>query len=310
MTGGSVKGKYRGEILDAVQAHPDDIKRLLRAKFGEDLASQAWPLLTPDGLEKTRGLTSALRSRGWTRVFAKSPLFTAARAAEHFLREIRRRAVRPKGSFVSVAGPDGVGKTTFINELQTEIQRVLVKDADAVVVRHFRPNILPNIKQLLSGGSYDPSSEAFHEPHRAPPAGLLGSLVRLTYYWLDYVAGYWLVTRRRCIAGQVCVFDRYFYDIVVDPRRSRLGLPGWVRRAFLALTPKPDLVFFLNCDSATIYARKQELTPDEIKRQLEVYRQLAEADPHRFVCLDALRPPADSARGAVKALVEHAFRPL
>jgi thymidylate kinase len=191
--------------------------------------------------------------------------------------------------------------------LKQELARILVKDSESIQVAHFRPNILPNIKQLLYGRKYDASTEEFTRPHRATPASPPSSLVRLTYYWLDYLLGYWLVYRRKCALGTVMIFDRYFYDFIVDPRRSRINLPAWVRKFFLRLTPQPDLVFFLDCDPDIVYARKQELERDEIERQLTEYRKLASKFPNRFIRLNAQQLPEVICRQALREIVRRSF---
>lgn len=239
-----------------------------------------------------------------------NPVLTMAATVQHFLYEMFRRTQRTPASMIAVVGPDGVGKTTFIELLRQELCRVMVKDNDAIEVSHFRPNVFPNIKKLVSGKCYDESQERFTDPHRASPAGAISSLMRLGYYWLDYLLGYWLIIRSRCIAGKIYVFDRYFYDFIVDPRRSRIRLPAWVRKGFLAMTPKPDVVFFLDCDADVISTRKQELSRDEIQRQLDEYRRLAALYPGRFVRLDARQAPDESCRQALKQIIERSFLPL
>ena len=229
---------------------------------------------------------------------------------EYLLYGLRNRSRREFGTMLAVVGPDGVGKTTFIDRVCEDLPRVLVKDAGAIRVQHHRPHLLPNLKRLIRGRRSDPSAEEFSRPHRAKPAGAVSSFFRLVYYWLDYLLGYWLRIRPQCMRHNVVVFDRYFYDFLVDPRRSRLGLPFWIRRLFLRLTPQPDLVFFLDCDADIVYARKQELELNEISRQLEAYGELARRDPGRFVLLDASRTPESSFTTAVKILVDRLSVPL
>ena len=209
---------------------------------------------------------------------------------------------------LAVVGPDGVGKSTFIELLRRELARVLVKDRDSIKVSHFRPRLLPNIRELLRKGSTD--AEEFTRPHRAAPAGKLGSLFRLGYYWLDYVAGYWLLVRWRSPREHVYVFDRYFYDFLVDPRRSRISLPYGVRRAFLAFTPEPSLVFFLDCPADVVFRRKQELPLAEIERQIAAYRRIAAVDPGRFVVLDATDSPEDACAVAIQSIAQRLFKPI
>ena len=312
ITGAGIKSKYEGKIMQAVTDNPDLFHKLLKEKVGISLGDELWDLMKIGKLQETVRYMPKIRSGVWVTAFRKRPFSTMQATIEHTYRTIRLRLNRGPASFFAIVGPDGVGKTTFITLLRKELARVLVKDEDAICLQHFRPHLLPNIKQLMSGGQYNPAGEEFNRPHRATPVGAVSSLVRLSYYWTDYVAGYWVRIRHHCAGsrGGIYIFDRYFYDFVVDPRRSRLGLPKWVRKLFLQLTPQPDIVFFLDCDADTVYARKQELSRDEIARQLEVYRDIAEANPQRFVCLDASQFPEVSCQRAIRSLVTRSFRAL
>lgn len=60
---------------------------------------------------------------------------------------------------------------------------------------------------------------------------------------LDYILGYWLLIRRKiAFRPAIVLFDRYVYDMTIDPRRFRIGVPGWVARGFTRWVPKPDLI--------------------------------------------------------------------
>lgn len=310
LTGGFVKEKYVDDIQRAIEKFPSEFNQLIIETFGRKMSRIVWPLLQSGGLHSTVRYQPQLRSSAWLTSFIEQPSSTSIGFISHFIHEIFRRSCRRPGLFLSVAGPDGVGKTTFIESLKVELADILVKDEATITVEHFRPHILPNLKQLVSGKHYNSAEEEFHNPHRAKPAGTVSSFIRMTYYWLDYMLGYWLRTRRNMANGQTIIFDRYFYDFVVDPRRSRLSLPLWLRKLFLRLTPQPDLVFFLDCDAGTVFERKQELGSDEIDRQLGVYRQLTQNDPVRFVTLDARQPPEESTRKALVELVTRSFEKL
>lgn len=308
LTGAGVKSKYRQQIMDAVEGDPHEFRRILEAKCGASMASQTWELLHQGRLEATVPLARKLRASSWLAGLRREPATTLKAAADHLRCIVALRTQRRSISMFAVVGPDGVGKTTFINLLRQELARILVKEPVTIKVSHFRPRLLPNIKELFRKGSTEATE--FSQPHRAAPAGMLGSLVRISYYWLDYVIGYWLLVRWRSPREHVYVFDRYFYDFLVDPQRSRISLPLWVRRAFLAITPEPSLIFFLDCPAEIVYQRKQELPLVEIERQLGVYRQLAAEDPERFVVLDARRPPEESCAVAVLSATQRLFKPV
>lgn len=310
LTGGFVKERYVADIQRVSTSKPEQFRARLSHTFSHQLGDEVWPLIEHGHLEKTIPYQHRLAWAAWRKAARRNPGSTLMASMAHIYSEVARRVRRNPASFLAVAGPDGVGKTTFINLLQQELARVMVKDLDSIQVLHFRPNILPNIKELISGKNYDASTEEFSKPHRAAPASPPSSLARLVYYWADYLLGYWLVNRRKCARGTVMIFDRYFYDFIVDPRRSRINLPAWVRKFFLRLTPQPDLVLFLDCDPDIVYTRKQELERDEIERQLTEYRKLASKFPNRFIRLNAQQLPEVICRQALCEIVRRSFTQL
>jgi thymidylate kinase len=187
-----------------------------------------------------------------------------------------RRYAHPPGMVMAVLGVDGAGKSTLINSLLP-----ILNDAthNTVIVRHLRPGYLPPLARLK--GSPTQSNGPVQEPHASTPSGMVGSVLRLTYLTLDYVLGYWLWTRPRIAkTPSVVVFDRYAYDMTFDPRRFRIGLPGWVARWFVMLAPTPDLIVCLHGSPEAIAARKQELPLEETRRQVKVLREFAGCEPH------------------------------
>lgn len=186
-----------------------------------------------------------------------------------------RRFIRPPGTVIAVLGVDGAGKSTVINAILPALNAAT---HNAVVVQHLRPTLLPPLARF-KGKKNLPAGPVL-EPHGSTPSGRLGSLLRMTYLTLDYLLGYWLWTRPK-IAKQpaVMLFDRYAYDMAIDPRRFRIGLSGRVAGWFAALAPKPDLIVCLHGNPEVIAARKNELTLEETRRQVEVLRAFADREP-------------------------------
>lgn len=200
-----------------------------------------------------------------------------------------RRKKSSAGNFLVVLGPDGVGKTTLITGLHDQLALLKNQELESIHLLHFRPHLLPNINQLLTGKA-EVIGE-FNDPHSAPAAGQISSLFRIVYYSFDYIFGYWLKLRQKINSGHTIIFDRYFYDFIIDPRRSRLSLPEWLPRLFLLIIPKPDLVFVLDAPAYEIYKRKQELPLDEIERQLCAYRLLVAESASQFIRIDSSQSP-------------------
>ena len=178
----------------------------------------------------------------------------------------------------SVMAPDGTGKTTFLTQLLNRLAFLYVdapNDIKRFHLYHFRPGLFPNLGAVGEKARVMKQDTDFTNPHRAKPAGFLSSLIRITYYWFDYVLGWMYYTRRDVQYDLYTVYDRYSYDLLVDPRRTRLKLTYWVRRCFVACMPHPKINFFLKASPDVIIKRNAELTHNEIIRQVSAYERLS-----------------------------------
>jgi len=186
-----------------------------------------------------------------------------------------RRYLKPSGKIIAILGVDGAGKSTIINAIKP-----VLDDAthNATVVQHLRPTWLPPLAHLKGKNAI--ATGPVLDPHGSKPSGALGSLFRLIYLMLDYILGYWVKICPK-IAKQptVVIFDRYVYDIVLDPRRFRIALPSKVIRWFTRLAPKPDLIFCLHGNPDVIVARKRELPLAEVARQVDALKEFAANEP-------------------------------
>ena len=196
---------------------------------------------------------------------------------------IWRRLRYPTGFFVAVLGPDGSGKSTLIAYLERELQRAFRRTA----VFHLMPGLL---KRKANQG-------AVTDPHSKPPRSPVVSFLKLLYYLLDYNLGYWLKVRPALVKSTLVLFDRYYNDLLVDPRRYRYGGPLWLARWLRGLIPRPDLWLILDVPEEEVLCRKQEVPLEEIRRQREAYRRLAMELPNAFL-LDGSLPPDEVARQA------------
>lgn len=204
---------------------------------------------------------------------------------------------------IAVEAPDGTGKTTFIDNLVVAIAKTFVSDISKSKIYHHRPNILPNIGAVGEKAGIMRQNKNFTEPHRAKPAGFISSLIRMIYYWIDYVIGVPLILRKNAQFDKITIFDRYIYDFLVDPYRTRIKMPYWIRKIFSQLVKQPRIVFVLDANADTIYARKQELSKEEIDRQLHEFRKLSNLGK-RVHFLDATQTPEKIAQDAIKIVID------
>jgi thymidylate kinase len=99
-------------------------------------------------------------------------------------------------------------------------------------------------------------------------------MLRFAYYFSDYIFGQFYVYLRYTRTGTVVLYDRYYFDFIVDSRRSNITIPEKFARFCYCLLMKPDLNFFLYADAATILKRKQELSASTIKDLTDRYKSL------------------------------------
>ena len=169
----------------------------------------------------------------------------------------------PQGISFSFTGPDGVGKTTIINQI-TEILNKLYK---SVPIFHFRPFIIGNLGEVAySAGLKKEVDRDYSKPHRGEKTGIVNSLLRLLYYSLDYIIGYQIKVNVPIFKRNIVIFDRYYTDIICDSRRSRIYLNYKFLYGFGKLfIPSLDYNILLTAGTDTILARKRELDEEGIR---------------------------------------------
>lgn len=174
-------------------------------------------------------------------------------------------------SIIAFVGTDGSGKTTVMNAVLPELEKSI---GAKFIVHHLKPDFLPPLGRFR--GVKHEEGYVCTNPHGSKPSGCVGSLIRLVYLTLDYILGYWLkvcpAIRDKSCAGWV--FDRYAYDMCLDPLRFRIKLPSSIIRFVLRLIPEPDLVICLGGDANKIHARKPEISIEEVVQQIEVLKSL------------------------------------
>lgn len=168
------------------------------------------------------------------------------------------------GFAIGFTGPDGAGKTTVIDMVIDRLGDVFRK---AHAYYHFRPALFGNLGDVAQkAGVKKEVDRNYSDPHRGGRTSVLSSLARLSYYTIDYIAGYWIKVKSQTRITRLVIFDRYFSDIICDSRRSRIYLPY----KFLNLWRKlliPSLRYniLLTASTDTILSRKRELSMTDIE---------------------------------------------
>lgn len=177
---------------------------------------------------------------------------------------IRNYVCSDTGFTIGFTGPDGSGKTTVIDLMMENFGEIF---RQAHVYFHFRPMLFGNLGEVAhSAGIKKDVDRNFGKPHRGGKTGILSSLLRLGYYSVDYILGYFLRVKPVTRITRLAIFDRYYTDIICDSRRSRIYLPvkflyGWGK----CFIPSLDYNILLTARTETILHRKKELDEAEIE---------------------------------------------
>lgn len=163
---------------------------------------------------------------------------------------------------VVLLGPDGSGKSSVIDGLQSQLSDAF----SDIRILHLRPRL---------GRGTARTGPPVANPHSARAWNPVLSAVKLLYLLADYSTIYvwkWSLRSRR--RSTLIIFDRYYHDLLVDPKRYRYGAPIWLARWIGYLVPRPDLWILLDASPEVVRNRKQEVTLEESRRQCKAYREL------------------------------------
>lgn len=233
-------------------------------------------------------LLGQMGREAWKASAVRQPLSLLGNFIRNGSRRIRRWR-QPSGLFVAVMGPDGVGKSTLINNLVPSMESVF----DRQRIFHWRPMLLWRRKNFRD----------VSRPHSLPADGGWRSAARVFAHILDYWLGYWLVIRPLLARSGLVVFDRYFSDVLVDPKRYRYGGPLWLPRMLRHLVPEPDLTLLLDAPEETVLSRKQEIDTTEMRRQRALYLRYAGNCPSARI-IDATRSFSEVSIEANRAVID------
>jgi hypothetical protein len=157
---------------------------------------------------------------------------------------------------IAVIGTDGSGKTTFTQYVREK----LINIRPQIVKAHALPT--------LPGRPEPDSTIVNNQPHSLPSRSWLVSNIKIIgffcLYWLDA-----LWPRR---GNRLIIYDRYFIDVVVDPKRFRFGGSLNLARLLLKCLPRIDAFIWLSTPPLIAFKRKPEVPLAEMQRQYDLYQ--------------------------------------
>ena len=155
---------------------------------------------------------------------------------------------------IAFMGVDGSGKSTMINALKKKLKTKFSK----IRYLHLRPYLFLLDKRTV-----------VKNPHQ---------ISRTNYKFINFFRILiWLFMYRLYFKflsfqkKELILFDRYVHDILIDNVRYNFNLSKNFMSKILELFPKPDLWVYLNAPKHILNKRKQELSKDELCKQIKKY---------------------------------------
>lgn len=182
-----------------------------------------------------------------------------------------KSSIQDKGLVITFSGVDGAGKTTIMNNTE---QLLKEKYKSKVVRLRHRPQILPILSSYKYGKEEAEKRAAETLPRTGGNKSGIGSLVRFIYYYLDYLLGQFVIYFKYTMRGYTILYDRYYFDFIVDFRRSNININPKIPKFLYNFVFKPDINIFLYASPEVILKRKQELPSDEIVSLTKNYKAL------------------------------------
>lgn len=188
---------------------------------------------------------------------------------------IIKRVFHPTGISISFLGPDGSGKSTIINGVQSARLPFRRKD-----YFHLKPIAVTNSIVTVQT-----------DPHQYPVYSKLKSYLKIMFFIFQYNKGWIKTIIPLKIRSSLVIFDRYFDDLLADQKRYRYGGGLWLIKSAKIFIPKPEIYFILTTDPKVIYDRKQEVEFTELERQVKEYEKLV--DNTRHYRIDVQKTPTE-----------------
>lgn len=277
LSGGKVKSKYIESLIDS-----DVVKYQKNYSFLGDVIKDIDLVSSNNDFKGRRKVYFSqivkynLRRYGF--------LSTLNQLKRHLLIELKR--VIPKNRFIVICGIDGAGKTTLLNSVIKESEVHFRSIRHRFVVEHHRPRLLPHVSEIYKKKTEEQIKETLENPRTGKRSNFIVSYCKFFYYVIDYSLMFWIKHCGDFRRDKIVIYDRYYFDFLIDPERSALKLnPGIVKLIYTILIPKPDHTIYVTVPGEVAEQRKGELTKfeaEELQNRYMTNRQFWS----RYTCIE------------------------
>ena len=213
----------------------------------------------------------AIKERLNKKINLKSSLIEKLKNNIMYTKDTIYKMLFNRGKVITFSGVDGVGKTTILTEI---VDVLKTKYRQEVVVLRHRPSILPILSSFKYGKKQAENLAKKRLPRMGKNTSKVKSYIRFTYYYTDYALGQFYVFFKYSLRGKTIVYDRYYFDFIIDPKRSNLNIDSTVVKFLYRGVFKPCLNVLLYAPSNEVIRRKKELTKETIDTLTENYKSL------------------------------------
>ncbi|MDB4319249.1 hypothetical protein N9976_01320, partial [bacterium] len=280
--------KYRDFIQLGAQEDEENFRDCLNSAFGKRLGEKLYRIAERGDAAVATHWVGKMRFVSAARSAGRRSLATLKSVYSHWVCEWHFHRCLPY-PWIGILGPDGSGKSTVIENLNQKLRLSRLK----IFPVHWLPHLGPGTR---------PSQGVVTDPHaQAPKSAVLSclQLVKISVYW-------WWASFRHLFhlraKREMVLSDRFYLDLLVDPKRYRYGAGLKIARFVFRFLPKLDRIIVLHTKAETILARKEEVPESELKRQLNCYREIVDEHQDRAVIVDCGRD-ADEVSEEVLKLV-------
>lgn len=281
--------KYNEFIKLAATSEEGPFRLCLEEAFGRKLGESLYQIAVRGEAGVATHWVGKMRRILFFRRLGVSPWKTLSRILQHWACEWRfhRKLAFP---WIAILGPDGSGKSTVIDNLAAKLKLSRLK----LRTVHWLPHLTP-YPTRGEGVAADPHAQA-------PKSAFLSilQLGKISFFWWWASLRYLFHLRAK---SEILLSDRFYSDLLADPRRYRYGAFLGLARFIFKFLPAPDQVVVLLTDADTILARKQEVTKEALTRQLESYKQVAEEWGDKGQVVDCGGSPDEVSTKVLKTLI-------
>lgn len=279
------KRKLTQKSLSRVQGCDPDQKGRLRAlitqRFGVSIEKSLWASIEITNLNLSLLRKKLIFRLLWNNLICH-PFRQLGYWGRYIFRLIHSYVFASYGLVIVFIGTDGAGKSTLIeNLMQSHFATLLFEKKYRF---HTKLSLFPPIHFFRFFKNTPAKEQSLYKASSArnlTPLPILQSMIYPFYYGLELFIGNIWISIQKKRAGAMLIFDRYFYEYLIQDEFSRC--PRWWIHFWIRIIPKPDVTICLTASPEVIHERKPELPLHIIQEQMLRYENLCSSLPNGHI---------------------------